>query len=189
MSPGWLPVAGDAWAKLAVGVRSKEGQLYFSRVVHPTPSPTSQLPMPIRGPQQGHFICNAHQEDPVRQTRVEGGVQAWVRSVAWGCLGLAGLVSRSFCLRSSVYRNVPSGRSPERLQNQSPPLSSLNQFYQRAALGLLPVHKTLPVCNEIRTEIESKHLGTFITALQGLLKTIQVEASIFFFYFIKKCLL
>ena len=48
----------------------------------------------------------------------------------------------------------------ERLQNQSPPLSSLNQFYQRAALGLLPVHKTLPVCNEIRTEIEYKHPET-----------------------------
>lgn len=111
--------------------------------------------------------------------------------MAWGCLGLTGLVSRSFCLRSSGFRNVvPSGMSPERLQNQSLPLSSLNQFYQRAALGLLPVHKTLPVCNEIRTEIESKHLGTSITALQDLLKTIQVEASIFlFFNFIKKFLL
>ena len=53
---------------------------------------------------------------------------------------------------------------------------------------MLSVHKMLLVCNEISTEMESKHIETLITILQGLLKTIKAEASIlhlFFFHFIK----
>ena len=48
---------------------------------------------------------------------------------------------------------------------------------------MLSVHKMLLVCNEISTEMESKHIETLITILQGLLKTIKAEASILHLFF------
>lgn len=52
---------------------------YFSLPGRPTPTPTPQLCMLIRGHWRGHFKNNVHPEGPGRQTGMEGGIDQSLR--------------------------------------------------------------------------------------------------------------